>query len=124
MSNDLTKNIAKLNDSAKEYFQTKVDLIKLSLLAKLTRLTSLLINVWIIATLIIWIIIFGVAAFVVWYGENTGNYFGGLLIAVGTIIMLMILFVIFRKNLVTSFVLRQYSEIIFDDENEKEDEKV
>jgi hypothetical protein len=119
MSNDLSKNIAKLNDSAKEYFQTKVDLIKISLLEKLTRLTSLLINIWIIATLLIWVLIFGAAVFAVWYGEKTGNYFEGLLIAGGFLILLLVLFIIFRKNIVVTAVLRQYSEILLDDENEQ-----
>jgi uncharacterized membrane protein len=119
MSDDLKKNIAKLSDSAKEYFQTKVDLIKLSLLQKLTKLTSLLINIWIIATLLIWILIFAAAAFSVWYGERSGNYFEGILIAGSFLLLVLVIFIVFRKSIINSAVLRQYAEILLDDENEE-----
>ncbi len=117
MSKNLKKNISKLNDSAKEYFQTKVDLIKVSLLEKSTRLTSFLINIWILASLIIWILGFAIAAFAAWYGKTYNNYTEGLLIAGGLMLFAALLFVIFRKKIVTISVLQHFSKIIFDDEN-------
>ena len=121
MSRKLTKDITGLNNSAKEYFQTKVDLIKVSLLEKSTKLTSLILNIWILVTLIIWILAFAAAAFAAWYGEVYGNLAEGLLIAGGVLLLITLLFVLFRKNIFTTSILRQYSKIIFDDEN---DEKV
>jgi hypothetical protein len=102
MSNDLTKKISKLNDSTKEYLQTKIDLIKVSLLEKSTRLTSFLINIWIIVSLFILIFGFAVATFAVWYGKTYNNYIEGLLIACGLVLFVMILFVLFRKKIVTT----------------------
>ncbi len=120
MSSDLSKDISNINDSAKEYFKTKVDLVKLSFLEKSTKLTSLLINLWILISLLIWILIFVFAAFAVWYGDKYHNYTEGILISGGILLLIAIIFMVFRKYLVTDSVLRQYSKIMFDNtENEK-----
>lgn len=121
MSRNLKKDISNLNDSAKDYFQIKVDLIKVSLLEKSTRLTSLLINIWILVSLIIWLLGFVVAAFAVWYGNTYSNYTEGLLIAGGLILFAALLFVILRKKIVTTSVLQHFSKIIFDDENNEKE---
>jgi hypothetical protein len=120
MSKDLTKNITALNDTAKEYLKTKVDLVKISLLAKSTKLTAALINIWLIATFAIWILTFAAAGFVVWYGEAYQNYSEGFLIAGAFLILVFILFIIFREKIVTNPVLRNYSNIIFEDDKEAE----
>lgn len=121
MSNDLTKNISKLNDSAKNYFQAKVDLIKISLLEKFTKITATLINILILVLLIVWMLGFVVAAFAAWYGETYNNYPKGILIAAGIMMLLVLLFIVFRKSIITTSVLRYFSSVIFD-ENEKKDE--
>lgn len=118
MSSDLSKNITKINKSAKKYFETKVDLIKLSFLEKSTRFTALLINLWILGSLFILIIGFLFAAFAIWYGSKYGNYAEGMLIAGGLLLLLALIFVVFRKRLVTNTVLRHYSKIIFDESND------
>ncbi len=122
MSNDLTKNIAELNSSAKEYFKVKVDLIKISLLEKTTKLTAVLINFWIITTLLIFVLTFVVAAFAVWYGMTYNNFPGGLLIAGCFLLLVTLLFYVLRKKIITTTVLRYYSEIILNNENDEEDE--
>ncbi len=123
MSKSLEKNFAKLNDSAKDYLKTQVDLIKVSLLAKLTKLTAALINIWVIITFAILILIFAAAGFVVWYGQTYHNFSGGFLLAAGFILLIMLLFIIFRRSIITTPVLRHYSEIIFeDDDNDNESE--
>lgn len=120
MSNDLKKDIANLNDATKDYLKTKVELIKLSLLAKLTNITAGLINIWIIATLIIWILTLVAAGFIVWYGQTYQNYLMGFLLAGGFLIVVLLLFIIFRRRIITNPVLRNFSEIIFDDDKESE----
>ncbi len=120
MSNNLENNIAKLNESAKEYIKTKLDLLKVSFLDKLTKLTATLINIWLIATFAIWILTFAAAGFVVWYGQTYHNYSGGFLLAGSFLVLILLLFIIFRRRIITTPVLRHYSEIIFDDENELE----
>ena len=120
MSNDLVKDFANLNDAAKDYLKTKVDLLKVSLLAKMTNFTAALISFWFFATIISWILVFAVAAFVVWYGQTYDNYLVGFLLAIGFLIMILVLFIVFRKSIVTNPVLRNYSKMIF--EEDKEDE--
>ena len=120
MSNGLEKDFSKLNDAAKDYLKTRVDLIKVSLLAKLTKLTAALINIWIIITFVILILIFAAAGFVVWYEQTYHNFSGGLLLAGGFILVIMLLFIIFRQKIVTTPILKHYSEIIFEEDNESE----
>lgn len=123
MSKNLTRDISNLNSSAKKYFQTKVDLIKISLLEKSTKLTSFLVNLWILATLLIWTIAFFAAAFAVWYGKTFNNYSEGLVISGGFILLIMLLFILFRKRIITTSVLQNYSEIMFEDEKNKNNEQ-
>jgi len=117
MSKSLKKNISKINNSAKEYFQTKVDLLKLSFLEKSTRLVAFLINIWVLISLLIWILGFAVAAFAIWYGKTYDNFTAGLLIASGLMLLIAFLFIVFRKNMVTTMVLQHFSKIILEDEN-------
>ena len=120
MSNDLKKDIANLNDAAQDYLKTKVELLKVSLLTKLTNISTALINIWIIATFLIWILTIAAAGFIVWYGQTHKNYLVGFLLAGGFLILILLLFIIFRRRIITNPVLRSYSEIIFDDDNKSE----
>ena len=120
MSNDLKKDIAKVNDAAQEYLKVKVELLKVSLLAKLTNITAALINIWLISTFIIWILTIAAAGFIVWYGQTYHNYLMGFLLSGGFLILILLLFIIFRRRIITNPVLRNYSEIIFDDDKDSE----
>lgn len=120
MSDGLEKNFARLNDSVKDYLQTKVDLMKVSLLSKLTKLTAVMVYIWVIATFAILILIFAAAGFVVWYGETYHNFSEGFLLAGSFMILILVLFIIFRRRIVATPILRHYSEIIFEEENESE----
>lgn len=117
MSSELTKSIGELNNSAKKYFQTKVDLVKISLLEKTTRITSFMITFWVLLTFLIWIVVFIAAAFAVWYGTAYQNYTEGLLIASGGLFAVSLLFILFRKKIITPSLLKNFSEIIFEDED-------
>lgn len=117
MSNDLTTSIGELNHSAKQYLQTKVDLIKISLLEKTTKMTSFLLTSFVLAMVLIWITVFIAAAFAAWYGKTYNNYYEGILIAAGGLFILAIIFILFRKQIITPPLLRNYSEILFEDED-------
>jgi len=117
MSNELTKSIGELNHSAKQYFQTKVDLIKISLLEKTTKMSTSLLTFFVVAMILIWILVFIAAAFAAWYGKTYDNYFQGILIAAGGLLVLAILFLLFRKQIITPPLLRNYSEILLGDED-------
>lgn len=120
MSKDLTKNLGELNGSVKSYVQAKVDLVKLRFLEKITRFTSYLFIFKIVLMFLMLIIGFAATAFAVWYGETYNNYVAGLLIAGGALILLALVLILFRKQIVTTSILRNFSEILFEEE---EDEK-
>lgn len=119
MSKDIKSNFGELNDSLKEYVQIKVDLFKLSLLEKTTRFTSYLFVFQVVLKFVVLIVGFAAATFAVWYGEKHDNLVGGLLIATGVLIVLALVFIFFRKQLVTNPILRNFSEILMEDEEQK-----
>jgi hypothetical protein len=121
MSKDLTENIGELGGSAKNYVQAKIDLAKLTLLQKMTRFTSYLFSMIVILLFSILVVAFGAAAFAIWYGQTYGNYFEGVLIAGGCLIVLALLFVLLRHQIFTNPVLRNYSDILFEEDEKMEE---
>lgn len=121
MSKNLTDNIGELGGSAKSYVQAKIDLAKLTLLEKVTRFTSHLFSMIVILLFSMLIFGFGAAAFAIWYGQTYNNYFEGVLIAGGCLIILALIFILLRHKIVTNPVLKNFSDILFDEENEKKE---
>lgn len=119
MSKNLTENLGELSGSAKSYVQAKIDLAKLNLLEKTTRFTSSLFTMIVIVLFSMLVIGFGAAAFAIWYGQTHNNYFEGVLIAGGSLIFLGLIFVLLRHKILTGPVLRNFSEILFDDEKKE-----
>jgi uncharacterized membrane protein YqjE len=119
MSKELTKNIGELNGSVKSYVQAKIDLVKLTLLEKATRFTAYLFNFVIIVLFAVLIIGFAAAAFAVWYGQTYNNYFEGVLIAGGCLIVVALIFILFRKRIVTNPIISNFSDILFEDQEKQ-----
>jgi len=119
MSNELVKNFGELNGSVKNYIQVKIDLVKLSVLSKLTRLTTFLVNFLIVVLFVFLVIGFGATAFAVWYGQTYNSYFGGLLIAGGSLIVLALIFVLLRRRIITTSVIRNFAEILLEDDEKQ-----
>ncbi|SFE91763.1 hypothetical protein [Sunxiuqinia elliptica] len=121
MSKNLSDNINELGDVTKKYVQTRIDLVKLTVLSKATQVTSYLISNLILALGGALILFFVLAAFVVWYGQTYGDYLTGLLLAIGVLVVLFVLFALFRNQLISSMVLRKYSSMLFEEEEEEEE---
>ncbi|QGY42299.1 hypothetical protein GM418_01085 [Maribellus comscasis] len=121
MSNKLTNNIAELNDSVKQYVQVKFDLFKLLLLKKTSTFVSYLLSYLVIILFSVIIIMFLGAAFAIWYGQKFNNYVEGVLIATGFLVLIAVLFIIFRKKILTNALLSNFSEVLFDDENQEKE---
>lgn len=119
MSKDLTKNLGELNGSVKSYVQAKIDLVKLQFLEKTTRFTSYFFTFLFVLMFIMLIIGLAATAFAVWYGQTYNNYVEGLLIAAGALVILALVFILLRKQIVTTSVLRSFSEILFEEFDEK-----
>ena len=116
MSSDLSKNIAELSGSVKNYVQTRVDLLKLSLLKKISRFATYLFSVLIVVLFATLILAFLAAAFAVWYGQTYNNYVGGVLIAAGCLFVIGAVIILLRKVIITSSVIQNFSEIMFEEE--------
>ncbi|HKI89606.1 MAG TPA: phage holin family protein [Draconibacterium sp.] len=116
MSNDLSKNIAELSGSVKNYVQTKVDLLKLSMLKKTSRFVTYLFSVLIVVLFATLLLVFFAAAFAVWYGQTYNNYVDGVLIAAGCLFIIGAAIILLRKVIITSSVIRNFSEIMFEEE--------
>lgn len=120
MSKNLSDNFNELGDVTKKYVQTRIDLVKLTVLSKATQVTSYLISNLILALGGALILFFVLAAFVVWYGQTYGDYLTGLLLAIGVLVVLFVLFALFRNQIISSMVLRKYSSMLFEEEEEEE----
>jgi len=122
MSRNLSDSFGDLSEASKKYVQTRVDLIKLTLLGKATQITTHLVSSLLLTMVGVLILFFGLAAFVVWYGQVYHDYLTGLLLVIGFLVFLTLLFMLFKKQLITSFILRVYSSMFFDEDEEKEEE--
>ncbi|MGQ7869623.1 phage holin family protein [Sunxiuqinia sp. sy24] len=120
MSKNLSDNVSELSDVTKKYVQTRIELVKLSVLSRVTQVTSYLIGTLVLITGGAMILFFVFAAFVAWYGQVYHDYLTGLLLVIGVLAVLTILFVLLKKQIVTSIVLRKYSSLLFEDEKEDE----
>lgn len=118
MSKDLISNITELQTAVKSYVQTKIDLIQLSFVEKSARFVSVLISSLVVILMAALVIGFVTAAFVVWYNQTYHNLIDGLLIGAGFLVCLLVIFILSRNKLVTTFMVRYFSEIL----NEADDD--
>lgn len=121
MSRNLSDSIGELSDVSRKYIQTRIDLVKLTILGKATQVTTYLISSFLLTMAGALILFFGLAAFVVWYGQVYHDYLTGLLLVTGFLVFLTVLFALFKKQLITSFVLRKYASMLFEEDEEEEE---
>ena len=62
--------------------------------------------------------LFASAAFVIWFGNMFGSYLTGLLIISGIILLLGIFFYLSRRSLFTSFIIKNLSSILFEEDED------
>ena len=118
MSNKFNDNISELNESVKELVQVKIDLFKLSLLKKLTKFFSHLFSYMVIILFSALILMFGTAAFSIWFGETQGSMVNGFLIGTGFMVLLGIIFIVFRKRILTNSLLNRFSDSLFQEKDD------
>lgn len=121
MKSDLSNSITELNETVREYLKTQLEIVKLSFLEKVTRITVFLISSVIYLVFGTLFFVFAALAFVVWYESIYGDYLTGLLIVLGLVVIFGILFIIFRNSIVTSKVLRTISSILLEPEEDNGD---
>lgn len=116
MSDNLTESMAGLNEAVKQYVQTRIDMVKLLFLKKTSKYMSILFGMLITILLSTLVLAFAGVIFTLWYGQTYNNYLEGAGIVLGSLILLLVVFLIFRKTLLTSFFLSNFSEILFEDD--------
>ncbi len=119
MKTNLSDNFNDLNKTVQEYLKVRLDLIKLTLLEKMTKISVFIISTMIFILFGTIFFLFAATTFVVWYGNQYQDYLTGLFIVIGVIVLLGLLFYIFRSNLVTSSIIKKFSSILFEN-NEPE----
>lgn len=118
MRTHLSERLVRLTKALEEYLLLSVDLVKLTILEKLTKVTTLIVSIVVSVILVGLFILFASAAFVVWYGQKNGDYLTGLFIISGFIVFLNVLFYVFRGQLITSGIIRALSKILFSKEED------
>lgn len=119
MGDKLTKNLAGLNDSIKQYLQARIDLFKLTMLKKATNSLGFIFGLLIIILMSTLFVAFAGAAFVIWYGITFNNYLEGALIFSGFLMFVLIMFILFRKKILTSVFLYNISNILFEEDEDE-----
>lgn len=118
MRTNLADRMVRLTKALEEYFLLRIDLVKLTAIEKITKVSVLIISSIVTVVLSGLLIFFASAAFVVWYGQHYGDYLMGLFIISGFIILLNVLFYIFRGQLITSGIIKALSRILFEKEED------
>ena len=119
MSSELVKNLGELNGSVKSYIEARIDLVKLTLLEKTARLVTCLINYLVVILFSVMVIVFAAAAFAIWYGQTYDNYYEGVLIAAGILIVICLFYIMLRRQIITNPIIRNFSEVLFEEDDEK-----
>ena len=114
----MSERIVRLTKAMEEYLLLSIDMVKLTILEKLTRVTVLIISIMVSVILGGLFILFASAAFVVWYGQQYGDYLIGLFIISGIIILLNVLFYLLKGRLITSSIIKALSGILFSKEED------
>ncbi len=112
-----SQSVESLSDHAKEYLNLRIDLLKLILVEKLSRLTSILVIFIIVVIFAMFAGVFVGLAFVLWYGENVGPMWAGALIVAGVLALKGLLFYLLRKKLVLNPVIFRISKIVTEEDS-------
>ena len=114
-----SESVNTLKDHAKEYIDLRVDLVKLVIVEKLSRLASLLLLFVIFMILLLFAAGFICLAFVLWYGQHVGPIWTGALIVVGVLAIKAVILFLMRKRLLLNPIIAQLSKIIMEEPDDE-----
>ncbi|WP_282591646.1 hypothetical protein [Gaoshiqia sediminis] len=118
MKSNLSDNFHELNQSVQDYLKVRLDLVKLTLLEKMTKISVFLISTVVFILLGMIFFLFATTAFVVWYGNQFQDYLTGLFIVTGVVVLIGLLFLLLRKSLITTTIIQKLSSILFEEDEE------
>lgn len=112
------ENISELNDIMQEYLKARMNLWKLELLEKLTRIGTYFITSILVLVSILMVLMLISFAFSFWYGQNYGSIATGFLISGGVYVLLLVLGYLMRRQIFSNPIVRHISSIIFNQKND------
>lgn len=118
MKTNLSNNFSELESSIKDYLKIHLQIAKLSMLEKLVKITIFTISSIVLMLASTLLFFFAAAAFVIWYGSNYQDYLTGLFIVMGIVVLITLLFYVFRRVFVESYVIKTLSSILLQDETD------
>ncbi len=119
-STKISDQFTELTGSIKDYVELRIDMFRLILAEKLSRIFTFTISLMIFFILFNFIFMFISIAFILWYREYVGPAYTGALIVAGFYLLLGILVWILRKSLFINPVVSQISKILLEEDHEDE----
>jgi hypothetical protein len=116
----ISDHFSELTESVKEYVRLRIDMLRLTLTEKLSRIFIYTIILMIFFILFNFIILFFSIAFILWFREHAGAAYLGAIIVAGFYIFIGILIWLLRRPLFIDPVVSQISKILMEDDHENE----
>jgi hypothetical protein len=120
-NNSLKENLSELNTIIKSYIEAKIDLWKVLLLEKVTKIGTYFFTVIAVLVTFLFTLLFLTFAFSFWYGNAYWNITVGFLISAGFFLVLALLIYRLRKPLFSNNIIKNIGSIIFSDDEEKDE---
>ncbi|MFB6343573.1 phage holin family protein [Saccharicrinis sp. FJH62] len=114
------ENISELNDIIQGYLQARINLWKVEMLEKFTRIgTYFITTILVLVSLLMFFMLISFA-FSFWYGEVHGSISVGFLISGGVYLLIIILGYVFRRQIFSNPLVKHLSSIIFNPKDHDE----
>ncbi|WP_295126183.1 phage holin family protein [uncultured Chitinophaga sp.] len=127
MEDNFSNYFSETGKVAKEYVETRLDLIKLQAAGKLSRALGLFFSLVMAFLLFFIVVVFLGMVLGFWIGEMTDSFTMGFVCAAGFFIFLLILVLAFRKSLIqrplSNLLVKELVEEIQEKQEEKERKK-
>ncbi|MFB6320467.1 phage holin family protein [Saccharicrinis sp. FJH54] len=114
------ENISELNDIIQGYLQARINLWKVEMLEKFTRIGTYFITTILVLVSLLMLLMLVSFAFSFWYGETHGSISEGFLISGGIYLIIIILGYFFRRQLFSNPLVKHLSSIIFNPKNDNQ----
>jgi hypothetical protein len=105
----------------KEYAENKVNVVKLHVAEKTSKIVANLVAVLFVAVFTLFFIGYASSAFAHWLGERTGKLYWGLLIVAGLYLLLAVILWLSRERIVRMPVLNALLQQFFREDSHEKD---
>ena len=118
----IADNISEVIDASKTYIEANIKLFKLSLLERLSKVVSLIISTTLVMLVGMLFVLFLSLSAAMFLGSLLNNNSLGFLIMALFFLIIMLFFWFRRKSLVINPIIQTLNEIVFNDNENEEDE--